>query len=231
MRLGTWNCQTGLGPAWRVIEDLEVDVISLQECGPDTLQHVEEREGWTVAWQQGRYENRGVAVLAHAPYEIDSVEWSEPGALSTIVSGPEPDRFRFVGFWGMTRTGPDDTYPQQATDLLGKLRPDGTATVVAGDFNASSRNPHHLRNVEALSERGLVNAYNTFHGVASDVEPPDATSYHQRNEEKPFHMDFVFVPRVWEIKDVHVGSFADYVGQRLSDHVPVVATVLPGASL
>jgi hypothetical protein len=41
MRLGTWNCQTGLGPAWKVIEDLEVDVIALQECGPDTLQKVE----------------------------------------------------------------------------------------------------------------------------------------------------------------------------------------------
>jgi hypothetical protein len=41
----------------------------------------------------------------------------------------------------------------------------------------------------------------------------------------------VFVPRVWEIKDVHVGSFADYAGRRLSDHVPVVVSALPGGGL
>jgi endonuclease/exonuclease/phosphatase family metal-dependent hydrolase len=230
MRLATWNCQTGLGPAWKVIEDLEADVITLQECGPDTLQQVEERDGWTGAWQHGRYENRGVAVLAHAPYELDSTEWSDPGMLSALVKGPNPERLRFVGFWAMTPVQADDKDPQQATDLLRKLPDDGMPTVVAGDFNASWKNAHHLRNVEALSERSLVNAYNTFHGIGDDVEPTDPTSYFQWSESRPYHMDFVFVPRLWEIKDVHVGSYADYPGLRLSDHVPVVVTVLAGGT-
>jgi endonuclease/exonuclease/phosphatase family metal-dependent hydrolase len=42
-------------------------------------------------------------------------------------------------------------------------------------------------------------------------------------------MDFIFVPSTWTVDSVEVGSFHDYVGKRLSDHVPVVATIRDGA--
>lgn len=38
-------------------------------------------------------------------------------------------------------------------------------------------------------------------------------------------MDFVFVPQRWSIRSVDVGTFEDFTGRRLSDHVPVVVSV------
>lgn len=73
-----------------------------------------------------------MAVLARDPYRIEDVERSGPCYLSKIVGGPGGYRFRFVGFWAMTPTSPEDGYPQQARELVDGLPHDELATVVAG---------------------------------------------------------------------------------------------------
>jgi hypothetical protein len=41
-------------------------------------------------------------------------------------------------------------------------------------------------------------------------------------------MDYVFVPGVWPIENVVVGSFEEYSRRGgMSDHVPIVVTVSP----
>jgi endonuclease/exonuclease/phosphatase family metal-dependent hydrolase len=125
----------------------------------------------------------------------------------------------------MTPTGVEDTYPQQASDLVDRLPDDDIPTIVAGDFNASWRNDHHLRNVEVLAGRGLVNAYDALHGIPPGGKPEDATSFFRRSELVPHHMDFVFVPMEWWIAAVEIGAFKDYVATGVSDHVPVVVAV------
>lgn len=225
MRLGTWNCQTSLGSKWDAVEALNADVLAIQECGPNTRDQVTGHDGWTCEWQMGTYRN-GLAVLAHAPYRIEiREEPSEPFFVSTVVSGP--DRFRFVSFWARTPTFVGDEYPRQAARLIDQLQHDGIPIVIAGDFNASSRNEDHLGNVEILRSRGLVSAYHSFHGIAHTDAWNDATSYHHRREANPHHMDYVFVPAHWSIKFVEVGTYQDFPGKGLSDHAPVVVTVAP----
>jgi endonuclease/exonuclease/phosphatase family metal-dependent hydrolase len=226
MRLGTWNCQTGLSRNWDVLDELEVDVLTVQECGPDTEAQATARGLWTCRWQRGRYQ-KGLAVLARPPYRIEETERSEPCLLSTLIVGPGAIRFRFVGFWAMTPTSTDDAYPQQATELIDQLPDDEHPTVVAGDFNASWRNSHHLANVAKLRARGLVNAYNSFFTIGDDTKPNHPTSYFRSLQSRPYHMDFVFVPKSWSIQAVEVGSFDDYPGTGLSDHVPVVVSMVP----
>jgi endonuclease/exonuclease/phosphatase family metal-dependent hydrolase len=127
----------------------------------------------------------------------------------------------------MTPTSTDDSYPQQATELIDQLPDDEHPTVLAGDFNASWRNQHHLANVARLRARGLVNAYNSFFKIGDDTKPDRPTSYFRSVQSRSYHMDFVFVPKIWSIRAVEVGSFNDYPGRRLSDHVPVVVSVSP----
>ena len=40
-----------------------------------------------------------------------------------------------------------------------------------------------------------------------------------------YHIDYIFLPQAWtaRLRHVEVGSFEDWCGARLSDHVPVVA--------
>jgi exodeoxyribonuclease III len=226
MRIATWNCQTGFAAKWPHVEALEADVITVQEGGASTKAFVEGHDGWSCEWQVGRY-RRGVAVLAKHPYAILETEKSEPCVLSTLVSGPDGRRFRFVGFWAMTPRRLDDSYPQQATDLIEWLPDDGLPTVIAGDFNASSRNAHHLANVNALSARGIVSAYHAIHQIEHTDQWEHPTSFHHRNQERPFHMDYVFVPMDWRLQDVRVGTFDEYVSARISDHLPVIVNVTP----
>jgi len=227
MRIGTWNCQTGLAPNWEHVQALDSDVLTVQECGPETKEFVESHSGWTCEWQAGRY-REGVAVLAREPFRIASTELSEPCVLSVVIGSPASGQFRFVGFWAMTPVNEADGYPQQATRLIKWLPQDDLPTMVAGDFNASSRNPTHLSNVAALLERGIVSAYHSFHGLEHTDQWAAATSYHQWSEAKPFHMDYIFLPSRWEVEGVEVGTYEEYPAKRLSDHVPIVVSVSLG---
>jgi exonuclease III len=221
MRVATWNCHTSLGSKWGAVEALDADVITVQECGPGTAAEIADRGGWTCEWEKGRHpRSGGVAVLARSPYRIEARERSEPCLVSAMIGGPR--RFRFVGFWAMTRSSDDDVYSLQAARLIEQLPADDVPTVVAGDFNASSANAQHRRNVASLEALGLVSAYHFFHGVehAGWKHP---TSYHHWQELNRHHMDYVFVPEAWTIHSVEVGTFEDYSRPGgLSDHVPVV---------
>jgi endonuclease/exonuclease/phosphatase family metal-dependent hydrolase len=42
-------------------------------------------------------------------------------------------------------------------------------------------------------------------------------------EDRPFHLDYCFVPRRWQLDRVLVGNYADWAS--LSDHRPVVVDV------
>ena len=222
MRLATWNCQSGLDANWEELEKLAADVVAVQECGSSTPEQAAAR-GWSCEWQHGTY-HKGLVVLARSPYEIDVREDSEPFAVSVIISGPT--RFRFVGFWAMSPKAARYTYTRQATRLIERLPEDGLPTVIAGDFNAS-KSRAHLINVERLGGLDLVSAYHVHHTVEHSGEEEHPTSYFLWNENRKFHMDFVFVPRAWNIERVDVGTFEDYTLRRLSDHVPVIVTVEP----
>lgn len=221
MRLATWNCQTGLGANWSAVEALDADVVTIQECGSDTIEQATER-GWVAEWHAGGW-GKGLAVLIRSPYVIETLESSESFFISALITGPT--RFRFVGFWAMTPKFTQYSYTRQATRLIEQLPDDGVPTVVAGDFNAS-KSPQHLRNVMRLNALGLVSAYHTQRGVDHTGVEDDPTSYFQWNESKAHHMDFVFVPETWPIRSVEVGSFRDYSRPGgSSDHVPVVVSI------
>jgi len=223
VRLGTWNCQTGLDTHWDAAEALNPDVLTVQECGPSTKALVEQHTGWACEYQEGRWD-RGLAVLARRAYCIEAREQSQPVCISTVIAGPR--RFRFVGFWAMTPKHTGLTYPQQATRLIEQLPDDDLPTVLAGDFNAS-RSRRHRRNVDALKARGLDSAYHALNGVERMGDEPDPTSYFRWQRDRGYHMDFVFAPVGWRVDSVHVGTFDAYPGRGLSDHVPVVVSIGP----
>ena len=127
----------------------------------------------------------------------------------------------------MTRTSLEDDYPQQAKQLIESLPWDEVATMVAGDFNASSRNDQHVENVAALGARGLTNAYEAVYGVPAAYPGDHATSYHQWKQTQPHHMDYVFIPSGWAVEDVQIGTYAEYAATRRSDHMPVTVVTVP----
>jgi endonuclease/exonuclease/phosphatase family metal-dependent hydrolase len=106
-------------------------------------------------------------------------------------------------------------------------------TVVAGDFNwnvtwdESPDSP--LRGDfadvrRALNGVGLLSAY---HAVRGDEfgEETEATFHMHKKEDRPYHIDYAFVPghRIGQETGVMVGRYDDWIDA--SDHMPLLVTL------
>lgn len=95
---------------------------------------------------------------------------------------------------------------------------------MAGDFNSHSRfdkksdKVNHSTLVKRLRDDfELISAY---HARFEGEERP--TYFHQFNPEKPFHIDYCFIPEIFipGIREVNIAMFDDW--KTRSDHHPVV---------
>ena len=75
----------------------------------------------------------------------------------------------------------------------------------------------------SVARLGLVSAYHVSRGVEAGNEP-EPTFYWRRRAVDGYHIDYVFMPEDWSTHafDVAVGTYEDWVGSGLSDHVPLV---------
>jgi hypothetical protein len=113
--------------------------------------------------------------------------------------------------------------------------PGGAAATRVGDFNSNSQwddnrpERNHTEVVRLFGCHDLISAYHRHYGEkhgekqGAETRP---TYYFYRHQDKPFHIDYVFVPKGWRLKSVEVGSFQKW--GNLSDHVPVVVDVSIG---
>lgn len=101
-------------------------------------------------------------------------------------------------------------------------------TVVAGDFNGNpvfdkptARTKWWTSGFERLHGAGLVSAYHVHHGVAYGEEA-HATHHFLRKPERPFHIDFCFVPTAWADATMEACIANGPPWHALSDHFPLV---------
>jgi endonuclease/exonuclease/phosphatase family metal-dependent hydrolase len=83
--------------------------------------------------------------------------------------------------------------------------------------------------VKILSDRGVVSAYHSFFSEDDGAETRP-TYYFWHRQERPFHLDYVFLPHSWieRVTNVEVGSFAQW--KVASDHMPVLVDVADSVS-
>ena len=223
MRIVSWNCYRGpcLERAER-LAPLRPDIAVIQECArPEPMPL-----GRRVAWF-GTNPRQGVGVVASSPYRVT------PGPVDTaldhtafpaIVSGPVS--FHILAIWALPR-------PSYVRAMLQSLEAYGSflkdaPSVVIGDFNCFAQwegkapSKHHVELARWLGdELGLISAYHSAPAFnASATEAP--TYFFRWKEDRPFHIDYCFVPAAWRssIRSVGVRPFNETTWQ--SDHRPVV---------
>jgi hypothetical protein len=222
MRLGTWNCAGALTKKWGVLDDLDTDVLVIQECAPTTVVEASNR-GWRACWR-GTGE-KGLAVVAKPGWDLLALSSVGDWSLPVRVSGPST--FTIVGFCGLPRNVAGCSYTQQAHLALRDFDRSPGEAVMAGDFNAYNH-PDHTAFLEAMSQRGMSSAFHVDREELRDEES-QPTYFHRWTAPGRIHIDLIFVPSKWPLESVTVGTYEDYVANRISDHVPVVATF--GSSL
>ena len=89
---------------------------------------------------------------------------------------------------------------------------------------------NHANAVATLEQLGLASAYHTVRGELQGQESVPTIYWRDRRKDGPtYHIDYVFLPSQWlsRVRELSVGTFEDWCGTGLSDHVPIVVDIKP----
>lgn len=239
MRLLTWNCCKGTIDAKAPrLDSLAADITVLQECAQPTS--TSDRCLWF-----GDNPRQGLAVLAREGFRLSALPTRADVPRYSIpvrVRGPY-GTFLILAVW--SKKAPTHPYVEGVVEAIDRYRDliEATPTVVMGDLNSNAiwdrQHPathNHSALVARLGQLGMTSAYHAYFGEAHGAESRPTHYFHWKVE-KPFHIDYCFVPDAWlpGLEQVGVGTFADW--SDASDHRPlwiyienaVVAASMPGA--
>lgn len=231
MRIVVWNTSGPL-TAERAgrLHALAPDIAVLPEAdsAPEWLP---EHRLAAYEWQR-RLERKGLGVAAFGDTRIAVVDERRSPWVLPVEVADGPDTWLLLATWTVQRTGAPNYAKQVAQIIEAYAEELGSGkAVLAGDLNSSvhtADNRQHQRNVGRLAEFGMVSAFHAHAGTDPDRGDP-GTLYWQWKEDQPYHCDFVFLPEAWRprISSVTLGSHADWVATKTSDHVPVCIELAP----
>jgi Endonuclease/Exonuclease/phosphatase family len=234
MRIVVWNCKMALSRKRQHLYALRPDIAVIPECSQKCLELCM-KDGFEGRWF-GDNPRKGLGVLVAKPLHIRRTakprnKWVVP---MEITGGPCD--FLLIAVWTMLVKG------NLARSYIGQLaeavlhNPQwfaGKPAIVCGDFNSNKiwddmrkKTGNHSTVVSALVKHGLASAYHHFFRE-SQGEETQPTHYFYHHQNRPYHIDYVFLPERWaaQIQSVEVGSHASW--SKLSDHVPLSVDVTP----
>lgn len=213
------------------------DIAVISECAtPEILLKRGARgiSGVQALWM-GQNPNKGLGVFAFNGAPLSRHDPFYPTLryiLPVRVGGARP--FNLIAVWAQNASG-GATRKHQSGPLrraITKYRDFilSGPTVIGGDWNSNKiwDRPgwriNHMTKVATLDRMGLHSVYHALTGDAQGEETTPTHFWRDRRKDGPtYHIDFVFAPRDWisSVSEFEVGRFEDWVGNRLSDHVPI----------
>lgn len=234
--IGTWNCRMAIDRKGKreAIERLACDVLVVPECKEKPSLYKEP----AVSFQwRGLYPRKGLGVFGFNGWRLERAEESNPlpWLLPLHVIDPAGSKTALLlAIW--TVANAEAKWPSYAGQVAAVISEWGPTirtepVILAGDFNCSGQGPSsqpHLANVARLEEMGARSAYHVHRGVAHGEEPDITLRWVGRGKrEYTYHCDFIFLSSAVTSRPegVTVGTTADWIESRLSDHVPVKVKV------
>ena len=227
MRLATWNCSNGrVLEKYKLFMGLKPDVGVLQEVN-DAIEKLKEPNCvWCPPKRVAGKEigKKGLAIVTAPGYRaepqtaVDSAQWS---VVPVKVFGPEYE-LRLLAVWARVETAYIEGVHHAIEQYAGFLA--GGPSVVMGDFNANpiwddQHSPNFTQTKDLLaSQFRLRSAYHTHTGDAFGKERKPSYFFWWKKE-RPFHIDYCFVPESWKIMDVVIDHDEKWA---ISDHRPLV---------
>jgi exodeoxyribonuclease III len=231
MRLITWNCCTGFDRKAAQFFGLNPDIAIVPECSQNDVAKVDTHGYWGLWF--GSNPKKGLAVFCRRDWRLKSS--CEPcGKWVTRIQLDGTPGFNLLAVWACPVGNRLDNYIGQVYRCVTEHAAWFSCgpVVIAGDFNSNARwdkerpGRNHSEVVRLLESYGVLSAYHAYFGEKQGAETRP-THYFYHHQDKPFHLDYVFAPKVWRVQSVQVGSFEEW--GRLSDHVPVTVDLETGA--
>jgi exodeoxyribonuclease-3 len=235
MKLITWNCQ---GAFRRKIDRILLehpDVLVVQECEHptkmDTASALQKQSD--VLWF-GDSEHKGLGIFSFGSYKLELLSQYNEDIKIVIpisVTGKECN-FILLAIWANNHNDPDGQYIEQvwkAANYYEKLM-GSEKLVLIGDFNSNKiwdkfhRKGSHSAVVEKLAKYNIYSAYHEYFAQAQGSEE-HPTFFLQRNEKKPYHIDYCFLSAFFykKVESVTIGKYSNWIA--LSDHMPLIINI------
>jgi exodeoxyribonuclease III len=234
MKLVTWNCQGAFRKKFSSIAAIKPDLAVIQECEhPDRIKWgTDYPKPSSVLWF-GEKPTKGLGVFSWTEVEIhplDNRDESIRHCVPICVEGKT--RFNLIAVWAMDHPETVLSYIAQVNLALIHYHEFIIAedTVMMGDFNSNQKFAHRPRLashdwvVHSLADLEMVSAYHLFY-LEKHGKETRPTFYMARNVKRPFHIDYIFIPRRWQrrLAKVTVGKPETWLEN--SDHCPVLVEI------
>jgi hypothetical protein len=227
MRLITWNCCRGsYAKKAPLLDALRADIAVIQECAKPAC------ESDTCLWV-GDNPRQGIAIQAAPPYRLRRLpELDGVPKYVVPISVVGPLEFTLFAVW--SKNNVPYRYIESVVKAVEMYRGliIASPTVLIGDLNSNciwdSEHPaerNHSALVALLRNLGLASAYHSFHGEAHGCETKP-TFYFLWKEDRPYHIDYCFIPESWlnKIRQVEIGEFEKWKAH--SDHRPLLVELM-----
>jgi exodeoxyribonuclease-3 len=235
MRIITWNCCRKFREKHKHLLPYNPDLLIIPECECEEKQTTKFYD--QMLWI-GDNQSKGLGVFSFNDFKIERYESycdDFKYVLPIKVTTPENNDINLIAIWSQNNNEePERRYIGEIWNALNyykKLLK--VPTMIAGDFNWNVRwdwEPDgplagNFGNVASLLKRhGIYSAYHECTHVKYGCEP-DPTLYHNYNEKKPYHVDYVFasVSLLKDINSVGVGKYGKWRNKPCnSDHMPLM---------
>ncbi len=210
----------------KLISGYRPDIVVVPECeslGETTGKHL-----WF-----GDNPKKGLGIFSYSDFELELHEAYNPAFKYVIpVKVKGPFEFNLYAVWAMN--DPLDLRKRYIGQVYSALDYYKTLlnypTVIMGDFNWNAiwdKSPSYplygnLGNtVDLLNLRGIRSAYHEFYQECFGKETKP-TFFMHHNQNKPYHIDYCFASPDFNISNVEIGNFADWI--KKSDHVPFIVS-------
>jgi exodeoxyribonuclease-3 len=242
MIITAWNCNMRFHEKHASAAVLDSDIMVISECAqPEVLirKGLQILDGSCI-WV-GKDVNKGLAVFARPPYKIsrlfDDLEDLPMWCMPVRITTPSKNTIDLLAVWSFWVTGTKNVkIPNQVAAALSRFsgRMSMSDVIVAGDFNNNviwrsrdvTRN-HDYTN-DLLSSFGLSSAYHVLSGDEHGSEQVPTIFWQKRTVDGPrYHLDYIYLPKKWLAPptSISIGEHAQWVANRLSDHVPLTVTL------
>jgi exonuclease III len=238
MRILTWNCNGKFREKYKLLDEVDADVVVIQECENPQLVTSKIYQDWAknYLWT-GDNKNKGVGIFAKEGISLQKLDWdisvdygaSKTGQLKYFIPCSIDNRITLIGAWCYGTDLPTFGYIGQFWLFLQKHKSKMTQTIIAGDFNSNEKWDredrwwNHSDVVRELDEIDIESVYH-FHTRHQQGKEKHWTYFQHRhcdNPKKCFHIDYIFMNKDFlkDLKTFEIGESKKWI--KSSDHMPM----------
>lgn len=230
MRLVVWNCHQGLDKKIGALADLRPDVAIVPECASPQLPRLANalaKYGISQSFWSGSNQQKGLGLFVfNNAIHAESSE-TTGGRYTIKIDLKIGAEVSIIAMWTQAPGYVEEAHSTvEAYKEIFKQK----NVILAGDFNSnkiwdSSRTLNHSELVKRLTNEFSLHSVYHHHFCEEQGRESRPTLCFTYNEQKPYHVDYVFIPEKWlsKIKAVELGEFKNW--KHLSDHCPLIVEI------